>query len=143
MEPLTGFILYAVFALLVAAIAKKKGLRGWVYFLAIIILGPVVVMGTSIVTAGNASGALAATLAFLVPVVALVVVLLAKSGQQIAAETGQFGGYRKCPFCAEPVRIEAVKCKHCGSALEPAGSGPTSEQATYVEASQDGRGRSL
>lgn len=122
MGPLTGFILYAVFALLVAAVAKKKGLRGWAYFLAIIVLGPIVVMGTSIVTAGNASGALAAILAFLVPVAALVVVLLAKSGEQIAAETGQYGNYCKCPFCAESVRAEAVKCKHCGSALEPHGT---------------------
>ncbi|HHT9007274.1 TPA: zinc ribbon domain-containing protein [Burkholderia cenocepacia] len=130
MEPLTGFILYAVFALLVAAIAKKKGLRGWVYSLAIVVLGPVVVMGTSIVTAGNANGAVAATLAFLVPLFALVVVLLAKNGQQIAAETGQYGKYRKCPFCAEPVRTEAVKCKHCGSALEPAESSATSRTAT-------------
>jgi hypothetical protein len=130
MEPLIGFILYAVFALLVAAIAKKKGLRGWVYCLAIIILGPATVLGTSVMTQGNASGALAATLAFLVPVVALVVVLLAKNGQQIAAETGQFGGYRKFPFCAEPVRIEAIKCKHCGSALDSDQSTATSSRPT-------------
>jgi hypothetical protein len=25
---------------------------------------------------------------------------------------------RDCPFCAEPIRKEAIKCKHCGSALE-------------------------
>ena len=24
---------------------------------------------------------------------------------------------RKCPFCAEHISIEAIKCKHCGSAL--------------------------
>lgn len=27
------------------------------------------------------------------------------------------GQLKKCPFCAENVRREAVKCKHCGSAL--------------------------
>lgn len=24
---------------------------------------------------------------------------------------------KNCPFCAEEIRIEAVKCKHCGSEL--------------------------
>lgn len=24
---------------------------------------------------------------------------------------------KACPFCAEDVRVEAIKCKHCGSAL--------------------------
>jgi hypothetical protein len=25
---------------------------------------------------------------------------------------------KACPFCAEDVRVEAIKCKHCGSALD-------------------------
>lgn len=24
---------------------------------------------------------------------------------------------KQCPYCAEEVRVEAVKCKHCGSSL--------------------------
>lgn len=26
---------------------------------------------------------------------------------------------RKCPFCAEPIMLAAIKCKHCGSEVEP------------------------
>jgi DNA-directed RNA polymerase subunit RPC12/RpoP len=25
--------------------------------------------------------------------------------------------FKKCPFCSEEVRLEAIKCKHCGSSL--------------------------
>lgn len=30
--------------------------------------------------------------------------------------------HRKCPFCAEQILFEAVKCKHCGSDLGPEAS---------------------
>lgn len=29
-------------------------------------------------------------------------------------------GYKTCPYCAEQVRAAAIKCKHCGSELQPA-----------------------
>lgn len=33
--------------------------------------------------------------------------------------TGRSAEYRKCPFCAEPIKREAIKCKHCGSEVKP------------------------
>jgi len=29
------------------------------------------------------------------------------------------GNLKKCPYCAEMVSAEAVKCKHCGESLDP------------------------
>jgi hypothetical protein len=28
------------------------------------------------------------------------------------------GDFKKCPFCAEMIRVEAIKCKHCGSSVD-------------------------
>lgn len=30
---------------------------------------------------------------------------------------------RRCPYCAEDIRVAAIKCKHCGSMIEPVTQG--------------------
>lgn len=41
----------------------------------------------------------------------------APASQEVLATT------RRCPFCAEDIRVEAIKCKHCGSMIEPVTQG--------------------
>lgn len=46
---------------------------------------------------------------------------------------------RECPFCKEQILIDAIKCKHCSSALEPdkpthAGTCPYCKEQIHKEA---------
>lgn len=54
---------------------------------------------------------------FLSPLIGFIIVLCMANRDQLVAEGETVAGYRKCPFCAETVRAEAIKCKHCGSDL--------------------------
>ncbi|WP_413460095.1 superinfection immunity protein [Herbaspirillum huttiense] len=39
------------------------------------------------------------------------------SGQHIGNTKSEGNGLKKCPYCAEDIKIEAIKCKHCQSEL--------------------------
>ncbi|OOG53317.1 hypothetical protein B0E48_16680 [Rhodanobacter sp. C03] len=53
------------------------------------------------------------------------------------------GTTKNCPFCAEPVRQEAIKCKHCGSALAESISTAQSSAAPTSSATTDERAMQL
>ena len=42
---------------------------------------------------------------------------VAPAESEAVATPPQLGMHRPCPFCAEQIRVEAIKCKHCGSKL--------------------------
>ena len=48
----------------------------------------------------------------------LILLLLGENREKLEAIKLQSGDVRKCPFCAELIKFEAVVCKHCGRELE-------------------------
>ena len=114
MDPIFGFSLFALTVFIVTVVAWKRGQAGWLYALISIGGGFVAVK----VAAGvGASGLGAAFAGFAVPILALLVSLSSNTSQREATVSGAAGEYKKCPFCAEAVRKEAIRCKHCHSEL--------------------------
>lgn len=57
-------------------------------------------------------------LGFLIgPLGVLITLFLKPNNEKVEAEAITSGSARKCPFCAELVKAEAVVCKHCGKDL--------------------------
>lgn len=57
---------------------------------------------------------------FLLFIVAIIHVLFVPSlNSSGPAVTDSQGPMRDCPYCAESVKYQATKCKHCGSEIDP------------------------
>jgi hypothetical protein len=120
MEPIFGFAIFLAACGIVALVARKKGRSAAMFFFGSAIPAlPLVLLVSAVLGNDPSKGGSMALAAFLSPLVGLVVAIMVKNKEQMAVETGDFGDYRKCPFCAESVRKEAVKCKHCGSEIQP------------------------
>jgi len=117
--PLICVILFFFISALAAFIANMKGRSGWKLFLTM--NGAALAFDVFMLLAfpDLEYRRLGVTLVILAGgVVALGMAIFSPNSMQIAVRNGQYGEYRRCPQCAEPVRKDAVKCKHCHSKLE-------------------------
>lgn len=117
--PLICVILFFFISGIAALVANMKGRSGWKLFLKM--NGAAIVIDASMMLAfpDLEYRRLGVTLVILAGgVFALGLAIWSPNSMQIAVRDGQYGEYKRCPMCAEPVRKEAVKCKHCHSKLE-------------------------
>jgi hypothetical protein len=91
---LAAVVLSVCFGVVSAAIAIARGRSGFRWFLLGILLGPFALAVARLPTTEA-------------------------SRQEQARRRGVAPGWRKCPFCAEVVREEALVCRYCQRDLRP------------------------
>jgi hypothetical protein len=119
MEPIYWVMIFLALAVIVSLVARKKGRSGLMFFLAVA-LPPIPLMLITSYLLGDSMDKKPFAMwfvAFICPVIGFLAAVMANNNEEMAVKTGAFGEYKKCPFCAESVRREAVKCKHCQSSL--------------------------
>jgi len=116
--PLICVILFFFISGFASFVANMKGRSGWKLFLKMNAAALALDFLTAIAFPDLEYRRLGVTLVVLTGgVFMLGLALFSPTSMQIALRHGQHGAYKRCPLCAEPIRKEAVKCKHCQADL--------------------------